>query len=276
MLRNTSSRILATSRRAWQVPTASTNPYRYAKRSNGSLAHLWSNAHHIFTSSREDRNSNQSYNGIPRIVSLAEQHSLSSLHQRSFFSTSATNEPADHTFRERMEARRDKGREAASKGANSLREMVRRYGAVFIGTYFTVYFSTLGLLFFGIESGALDPAYVMSWVSSENDAKSTVQVVTEFMDHYPWTQPYVSYVENNPEVANLAVAWIAVKFTEPIRFGTTVAIVPRLSRYLGYAPIADSPEDDETLADAIVDDKEEKSDSSATTETDEETRKPMK
>jgi hypothetical protein len=208
----------------------------------------------MFVSNREERNSTKSYAGIPRI-SLAEQHSLSLIHQRSFFSTS----PTEDSFRERMEGRRDQGREVASKGAHSLSEMFRRYGAVFIGTYFTVYFSTLGVFFLGIESGALDPAYVMSWVSSEPDAKSTVQVVTEIMDHYPWTRPYVPVVESNPKVANLAVAWIAVKFTEPIRFGTTVAIVPRLSRYLGYAPAKDSPDSDDTTLES----KEEQSDSAA-------------
>mmetsp|Transcript_40463 Transcript_40463/g.80464 ORF Transcript_40463/g.80464 Transcript_40463/m.80464 type:complete len:114 (-) Transcript_40463:174-515(-) len=86
----------------------------------------------------------------------------------------------------------------------------------------------------------------MSWVSEETDAKSTVQVVTEFMDHYSWTRPYVPIVENNPEVANLGVAWIAVKFTEPIRFGVTVAIVPRLARYLGYAPPKETHESEPT------------------------------
>ena len=192
---------------------------------------MWSSAHQTYMCNREERKSNKSLGGIPRIT-LPHQ-------QRSFFSTSAAEGP-EHTFRERMEAGREKSREVASKGAHSLRDMVRRYGAVFIGTYFTVYFTTLGVLFLGIESGALDPLYVMSWVSSDEDMKSTVQVVTEFMDHYPWTRPYVPYVESNPEVANLAVAWIAVKFTEPIRFGATVAIVPRLARYLGYAPAKDS------------------------------------
>lgn len=141
-----------------------------------------------------------------------------------------------------MEARRDQGRQAAADGAHSLRGMVQKYGKVFIGTYLAVYFSTLGILFSGIESGVLDPAYVLSWVSDDSMEdgvkKSTVAVVAEFMDHYAWTRPYKSFVENNPELANLGVAWIAVKFTEPIRFGTTVAIVPRLSRYLGYAPAA--------------------------------------
>ncbi len=152
-----------------------------------------------------------------------------------------------------MESRRDRGRAAASKGAHSLRGMVQKYGTVFLGTYFTVYFSTLGLLFTGIESGALDPAYVMSWVSEDADAKTTVQVVTEFMGHYSLTRPYVPVIESNPEVANLGVAWIAVKFTEPIRFGITVAIVPRLARYLGYAPALETPESEDAIVTEITD-----------------------
>eukprot|EP00429_Kryptoperidinium_foliaceum_P099893 CAMPEP_0176233632 /NCGR_PEP_ID=MMETSP0121_2-20121125/25922_1 /TAXON_ID=160619 /ORGANISM="Kryptoperidinium foliaceum, Strain CCMP 1326" /LENGTH=266 /DNA_ID=CAMNT_0017573027 /DNA_START=20 /DNA_END=817 /DNA_ORIENTATION=+ len=262
MLRNSASKILAGSRLSWQLSTSTNHPYRYSKRANGSLSHLWSSAHEIFVSNREESNSSRTQAGIPRISLAQQQRPLSLPHQRSFFSTSATEEPQHtNTFRERMEDRRDRGREAASKGAHSLSEMVRRYGAVFVGTYFTVYVSTLGVLFLGIESGVLDPAYVMSWVSSEPDAKSTVEVVTDFMGHYPWTRPYVPYIESNPEVANLAVAWIAVKFTEPIRFGTTVAIVPRLSRYLGYAPPKDSPDFEDT---SVVESNAEKLSDSST------------
>ena len=151
-----------------------------------------------------------------------------------------------------MQTQRDRGRVAARKGAHSLREMVQKYGKIFVVTYFAIYFGTLGGLYLGIESGVLDPAYVLSWVSKEADAKSTVQVVTSIMDHYSWTRPYVATVESNPQVAHLAVAWIAVKFTEPVRLGTTVAIVPRLSRYLGFSPAEDSDDDDD---DANADDK---------------------
>lgn len=146
-----------------------------------------------------------------------------------------------------MEARRDHGRQVATKGAHSLRGMIQKYGPVFLGTYMAVYFTTLGTLFAGVESGILDPAYVLSWVtedpdSLENGTKTTAALVAEFMDHYAWTRPYKSYVETQPALANLGVAWIAVKFTEPIRFGTTVAIVPRLSRYLGYTSKEDPKE----------------------------------
>ena len=214
---------------------------------------MFTQSFHQWGRKDNERESTLYQDSIPRIA-LTQQQSWSLLSRR-YSSTSTTEEP---TFRERMEAQRDRGREAASKGAHSLQEMVRKYGTVFIGTYFTVYFSTLALLFTGIESGVLDPVYVMSWVSEETDAKSTVQVVTEFMDHYAWTRPYVPIVENNPEVANLGVAWIAVKFTEPIRFGVTVAIVPRLARYLGYAPPKDAPESESTTSETSNTDHAEK------------------
>lgn len=216
--------------------------YLQSKHISGSLGDVFSQSFHQWGRKDKESDSTTYQDKIPRI-SLTQQHSWS-LMSRRYSSTSTTNEP---TLRERMEVQRDRGREAATKGAHSLREMVQKYGTVFIGTYATVYFSTLALLFTGIESGVLDPLYIMSWVSEEADAKSTVQVVTEFMDHYSWTRPYVPIVENNPEVANLGVAWIAVKFTEPIRFGVTVAIVPRLARYLGYAPSKDAPESGSTM-----------------------------
>ena len=143
--------------------------------------------------------------------------------------------PEDSTFRQRMDERRIKGAKAARKGAKSFSNMVQQYGPVFIGTYFSVYFTTLGSLFLGVESGVLDPAYIMSLVAEEGETtKSTVSIVSEFLEHYSWTAPYASKVQENPQMANLAVAWIATKFTEPLRLAFTGAITPRLARKFGY------------------------------------------
>jgi hypothetical protein len=85
-----------------------------------------------------------------------------------------------------------------------------------------------------VESGVLDPAYVMSWVTDGNEeAKSSVQIIVEFMDHYPWTKPYAPMIENNPKMANLGVAWVATKFTEPIRLAITIPLLPWVSRAVG-------------------------------------------
>lgn len=143
--------------------------------------------------------------------------------------------PLDSTFRQRMETRTRGGRKAASKGARSASEMVKRYGPVFIGTYLSIYVTTLGTLYIGVESGVLDPAYIMSWISEDGEtSKSTVDIVAEFLEQYSWTKEYAPLVEKHPGFANLGVAWIATKFTEPLRLGATALVIPRIARYFGY------------------------------------------
>ena len=142
------------------------------------------------------------------------------------------------TARTHYQEFKDHPRQSARDSAVSIRGMMQRYGPVFIGTYGTLYLSTLALLFGGVESGALDPVILFQWLGQEQTADSTVQLVVDFMEQYDWTKPYAHVVERNPSVANLAVAWIAVKFTEPIRLALSVAITPRLARYFGYTAVA--------------------------------------
>ena len=65
------------------------------------------------------------------------------------------------TLRERMEGRKEQGILAMASG----KEMAKKYGPAFAGTYFVVYVGTLVLLFTGIEGGILEPSYVLSMVS---------------------------------------------------------------------------------------------------------------
>lgn len=154
---------------------------------------------------------------------------------RCFSATTNASSGDDGEKKITMQERRDNARKAATKGAKSAREMFRTYGPVFVGTYLTVYAATLGSLFLGIESGALDPAYVLSQVSSESaEAKSTVDVIIDVMNHYPWTQPAVPVLEKHPELANLGVAWVATKFTEPIRLAIAFPLTPRIARAVGW------------------------------------------
>jgi hypothetical protein len=170
--------------------------------------------------------------------------------------------PLDSTFRQRVAKRTRGSRKAARKGARSATEMIQKYGPVFIGTYLTVYVSTLGSLYIGVESGVLDPAYLMSWVAEDEETtKSTVHLVAEFMEHYSWTKQYAPLVEQHPGFANLGVAWIATKFTEPLRLGATALIVPRLARRFGYVVDESEGDDHEPVA------EDEKASSSTTTTT---------
>jgi Protein of unknown function (DUF1279) len=123
----------------------------------------------------------------------------------------------------------------------TFRTMVRQYGSLFIGTYLTVYVSTVFGFYLGIESGCLDPAYLLSFISGDGDSDSAATsstVITNVLNRYSWTQWAVPFIEKNPWAANVAVAWIVTKPTEPIRFGLTVGILPLLARSLGYATVA--------------------------------------
>jgi hypothetical protein len=122
----------------------------------------------------------------------------------------------------------------------TFRSMVRQYGPLFITTYLTVYVSTVFGFYLGIASGTLDPAYLLSFITSSAEnadpdaAVNSVEVIKEMLNKYSWTQPAVPFVEKHPWAANLGVAWVVTKPTEPIRFGLTVGLTPLLARALGH------------------------------------------
>mmetsp|Transcript_5578 Transcript_5578/g.13133 ORF Transcript_5578/g.13133 Transcript_5578/m.13133 type:complete len:221 (-) Transcript_5578:149-811(-) len=185
--------------------------------------------------SRNEESNNQRAIEIPRITLPAR-----------YFSSTTNRSKADSGEKMTMKERGDSARKAARKGAKSAGEMFRTYGPIFVGTYLSVYAATLGGIFLGIESGVVDPAYVLSQVSSNNDeVKSTVDVIIGVLDHYPWTRPAVPILEKHPELANLGVAWVATKFTEPLRLAITIPIVPRVSRAVGWTTPTEE-EDTET------------------------------
>ena len=160
--------------------------------------------------------------------------------------------------RSRLNSARQKGQAAAKKGAIGVRDMIQKYGFTFLGTYFSVYFGTLGALFAGIDSGLMDPATLMdsvSWIpgihiggggEDGEGTKTTVDIVVQLMQKYEFTKPYADAVAENPHTANLGVAWIATKFTEPIRLGVSIAIVPRIHKALGRDVPKDEDDDCET------------------------------
>lgn len=189
--------------------------------------------------SGEDERKKIRSNAIPRIIVPGT---------RDFSAQAADEDQPSKTFREKFADQRKRGTAAARKGASSFGEMIRRYGPVFVGTYFTVYVSTLGSLWGLVETGVVDPAYVISWIADAEDKKTTAEFIADFLSHYTLTNRLVPIVESNPSMANLAVAWIAVKFTEPLRFGVTMAIVPSLARALGYTKAEESTDDSEAAA----------------------------
>lgn len=152
--------------------------------------------------------------------------------------------------KEQMRQAATKGRDAVSKGATSLKDLVQKYGFTFVGTYFSVWVLTLSTLFGVIDSGLVDPATLsniqLPWHSgtgAEEEAaaeakeiRSSVELIASYMEKYEWTKPYADKLEENPRTSNFAIAFVATKLTEPIRIAFTMGIVPRISRALGQQP----------------------------------------
>jgi len=135
---------------------------------------------------------------------------------------------------------------------NSFRAMFRRYGKVFVGTYFAVYVSTVLGLFMSVQSGHLDAMYIMSLLTGTSapadpggvadpatikEAADAMKEIVELLESYTLTRPVAPMVEQYPWTANLAIAWIATKFTEPIRFGLTVVVTPTIAKMFGYRSV---------------------------------------
>mmetsp|Transcript_12451 Transcript_12451/g.19277 ORF Transcript_12451/g.19277 Transcript_12451/m.19277 type:complete len:301 (-) Transcript_12451:193-1095(-) len=148
------------------------------------------------------------------------------------------------------------GAKVAQKGAKTFAGMFQQYGPVFAGTYFAVYVTTLGSLFAGVDSGLIDPVTILSIGQSVGEAtggattgdevatqKSTVDMVVHLLEEYSFTSSWAPVVQRNPHFANLAVAWVATKFTEPIRIALTMAVTPRLALYLGRVPLEEEEEE---------------------------------
>lgn len=222
-------------------------PKHKFQRSFGGFSHFWSNTHISFHDDREQRQ----HNAIPRISLLPEQQRSLTLPTRRFHSTSRAGEESlsasansDKLGNSKGGENKELSKNDSKKGHPSFKEMFTKYGSVFVGTYLSVYVTTLGLIFAGVESGVLDPAYAMSWVSQVDDPKSAVQYVTEMMEKYSWTRDYAPMMAAHPSLANFGFSWIMVKFTEPVRFGVTMAVLPAVIRYTGAKPVTDTPENE--------------------------------
>ena len=163
----------------------------------------------------------------------------------------------------------------AKRGAKSTYQALKQYGPVFIGTYASLYLVTITSIYAGVDSGMIDPTTLFSYISNMTvsstpdaggaavdagadaavaatvahdmaESKSTAELVISYLDHYSLTKPVVPFLEKNPHFANLGVAWVATKFTEPIRLVVSMAIVPKLADYLGYV-VPKEPEEEQEV-----------------------------
>ena len=176
---------------------------------------------------------------------------LGSSHQASSSASKTTNES-------------EEGRPQST--GQTIGKLFKKYGYTFVGTYGSIYLFTLTSIFVTLDFGLVDldtlsglfkvskdlacetadvigptgsgasmdeaaSAYAVEVESGiKTERRTLVEVVTGYMQKWEWTSRYVERIEKNPHLANLAVAWFMVKFTEPIRLGAAVIVTPRVSK----------------------------------------------
>jgi Protein of unknown function (DUF1279) len=157
--------------------------------------------------------------------------------------------------KEGVEAFREHPRESAVESAKGIGMLFRQYGPVFVVTYGGLYFLVLGSLYAGVEAGVLDPVSLLHQIgvagaTSSADAeasRTTLDFVVNFMETHEVTQPYAETIRDDyPWLANFMVAWIATKFTEPLRLPLAAAFTPRIAKTFGWG----KPQSDSTAASA--------------------------
>jgi hypothetical protein len=95
-----------------------------------------------------------------------------------------------------------------------LKLLWKQHGYVFIGTYGGIYVMTLGGLYVTLRNGWVggqDLSQFAHWLGMEGEEFDAKQMKKGYF----------------------AAAWIATKFTEPLRLAATLAVVPFISRALG-------------------------------------------
>ncbi|CEM38402.1 unnamed protein product [Vitrella brassicaformis CCMP3155] len=109
----------------------------------------------------------------------------------------------------------------AKKMGHGLVGMWHKYGWIGIGTYLSVYVSTLSLLFAAVNTG----------IFTADDAKRYLESLPEFFSKHIDASKLSSGVDT--VWGRFLVAWVLTKIVEPARALTTVALVPLVLRVMG-------------------------------------------
>ena len=118
-----------------------------------------------------------------------------------------------------------------------------KYGPIFVGTYLGVYATTLLSLFSSLEYGLIDVNMISVYtnilketlpfphpmISDGLSDGVSVKIWDILEDYFPSSVK----IRENEHLSNLIIAWIAVKFTEPIRLAVSVVLCPRVVKMLG-------------------------------------------
>lgn len=114
---------------------------------------------------------------------------------------------------------------------NKIKEMMNKYGAVAVGTYLSVYIITLGSIFTALDYDIFNAA------TFGLDPIAMIKKVCDIIENTTGNKSLPTYIRSNPTVGTFAIAWVMTKFTEPIRLGVTIVIVPKIAQLLGKKDI---------------------------------------
>lgn len=109
--------------------------------------------------------------------------------------------------RVKMKETSEKVRETPGK----LKQLFLKYQWSFLITYASVYVSTIGLMYTAVSNGV--------------DVKS-------IMEKIPYLHKLVNLDSLNPKTGSLVAAFLATKFTSPIRFAIVVSLTPTIHKLL--------------------------------------------
>eukprot|EP01039_Chlorochromonas_danica_P004274 gene4274-4694_t len=117
--------------------------------------------------------------------------------------------------------------EQAKSYQTKLKGLWKAYGTLAIGTYLSIYATTLGSIFFALDLNLLNST------SFGVDPIEAVKKVCDMFESVTGNTSLPGYIRENPRVGTFAVAWLMCKFTEPIRLAVTLGTVPTIARWVG-------------------------------------------
>ena len=112
----------------------------------------------------------------------------------------------------------DQGREG---NVSKFKRMFRKYGPLFVGFYGSLYVCTLGTMYLCVDQGVIDSKFVIE----------ITEQYADLLKQYGMDGIF-NHGKVDGKAGSFAIAWIATKFTEPVRFGISVYCVPKLARVL--------------------------------------------
>lgn len=113
-----------------------------------------------------------------------------------------------------------------------IKYMWKNYGSIAIGTYLSVYVVTLSSVFLCVDADVFNAASVGL------DPISAIKKVCDIYEKVTGSNSLPGYIRDHPTVGTFAIAWVMTKFTEPLRLGFTVLVVPSVARLFGRGPVA--------------------------------------